>query len=74
MPPPSRTPQRLPSQTYSVRQTASLLGVSPQLVTYRQVAEGRLAALRLGSRIVIRKETIVALLGRPIDETTANVA
>jgi excisionase family DNA binding protein len=58
-------PREFRSVTLSVHDTACLLGVSPQLI-YAMVNDGRLPALRVGSRVLLRRETVQRLLGDPM--------
>jgi len=57
-------PRDIRSATLSVHDTASVLGVSPQLI-YAMVADGRLSAVRVGGRVLIRRATVKRLLGDP---------
>lgn len=73
MPAPRNVPSRVSPQTFSVQETATLLGISKQSV-YRAISVGQLNATRIGSRIVIRREVVAAILGAPIAEASSHAA
>lgn len=52
--------------TFSVVETAEILGVSKGLV-YSKVKSGEIKALKLGRKVVITKATIEELLGHRIE-------
>jgi excisionase family DNA binding protein len=58
-------PREVRSATLSVYDTARLLGVSAPLI-YRMISDKRLPALRVGRRVLVRRETVERLLGDPL--------
>ena len=67
-------PKPAPTQTYSIREAAKVLGV-PGRTIYGQVARGELPAIRLSGRILILRAVVDAILlsglpKEPIEETT----
>jgi excisionase family DNA binding protein len=47
--------------TLTVRDAAKMLGVSAPLV-YRLAADGRVPSLKIGGRVLLRRDTVEALL------------
>ena len=67
-------PKPAPTQTYSIKEAAKVLGVPPRTI-YGQVARGELPAIRLSGRILILRAVIdqILLSGLPketVEETT----
>lgn len=60
-PPPPAPPPELPAEklTYTVKQTAAALGVG-QTTVWKAVADGKLSAMKLGSRTLIPAESLRA--------------
>lgn len=54
------------SAAYTIRQTASILGVEPSAVS-RAIRVGSLRAVRQRGRLVVPARSLVRLLGQPSD-------
>ena len=63
-------PKPAPTQTYSIKEAAKVLGV-PGRTIYGQVARGELPAIRLSGRILILRAVVdgILLSGLPKPET-----
>jgi len=67
-------PKPAPTQTYSIKEAARVLGV-PGRTIYGQVARGELPAIRLSGRILVLRAVVDAILlsglpKEPVEETT----
>lgn len=58
--------EQLPRLTFSVKETAEILGVSTYLV-YEMIKRGEIKCLSFGSRKMISKITLESIVGAPIE-------
>jgi excisionase family DNA binding protein len=63
-------PSKPPAQALSLKDAAKTIGIS-RATLYRMVNDGRLPTVRIGSRVLVKRADIEALLDQPIPTSSA---